>query len=168
MTDLHQKLLLADSLDDGTTTGRKPLFDRFGGRPFLDRLHKLFYDKVYADPWMSNFFAGIPQEHIENQQSDFIAQLTGGPKRFYGRMPVDAHVHIMVTEELFNHRHELLKDSLVEIGTPAQELSELLKIDLAFKRVLVKQNLDECKRRYTMDEILVFPNPNSKPSSSAA
>ena len=163
MSDQIQNLLLANELV-GEIGGGKSLYERYGGRDFLERLNSVFYDKVYADPWLSGFFADVSQKHIESQQSDFLAQLTGGPKNFCGRMPVDAHVHVMITEELFLWRHQLLKDSLQEIRTPDREKNELLKIDMAFSKVLIKANLSECKPRYKMGELLNIPRPLAKAS----
>jgi truncated hemoglobin YjbI len=158
MRTLDRSIEFADEIV-AETNGARALFDRFGGRPFLDRLHKVFYDKVYAHPWIGQFFKDVEQTHIEMQQSDFIAQLTGGPKKFFGRMPVNAHVHIMITDELFSLRHQLLAESLTEIGTPEKEKNELLKIDMAFKKILVKTSIDQCGKRFKMDEIVDIPNP---------
>ncbi len=63
---------------------------------------------------MKKFFEGINQQHIESQQSDFMMMLFGGPKIYGGRMPKDAHDHIMVTDELSIIVTKLLKDSLLE------------------------------------------------------
>ena len=58
---------------------RKTPFERIGGRPIISRVTKIFYDKVYADPWIGKYFAEIPQEHIENQQTDFMQGAFRGP-----------------------------------------------------------------------------------------
>jgi len=42
------------------------LFDAVGGLPTLQKVHKIFYDKVYAHPWLGPFFEGHSQEAIEN------------------------------------------------------------------------------------------------------
>ena len=145
--------------------GARPLFDRLGGRPTLDRAHRIFYDKLFADPWLKQFFAGIDQKIIESQQSDFFSRLTGGPSVFSGRMPIDAHQHMFITEELFDHRHALLRASLEEAQIPDKERTQWLNIDLAFKKVLIKSSVDDCKKRYNTDEILNFSWPNARKAS---
>ncbi len=155
---------LVTSIERSSSEG-KSLYLRYGGRPTLEKLHKIFYDKIYKHPWLGEFFKGIDQTHIENQQSDFIAMLTGGPKQFCGRMPKDSHMHMYLTEELFMVRHEILKESIIEAGVAEQECKELLSIDLAFKKVLIKSNVNECKKRYTMDEIIVIENPQYRKTS---
>lgn len=157
---------LATELEASASHGGKKLFDRIGGRATLEKVHKIFYDKIYADPWIGKFFAGIDQKHIENQQSDFIAMLFGGPKAYNGRMPIDAHEHIMIGEEIFAVRTELLRQSLTEAGVGTAETEDWLRIDRAFKNVLIKKSSADCKKRFFTDEILDFPNPNKLPRAS--
>ncbi|TWW08433.1 hypothetical protein E3A20_24390, partial [Planctomyces bekefii] len=118
-------------------------------------------DKLYADPWLGQFFRTIDQKHIEAQQTDFMVMLFGGPKNYGGRMPIDAHEHIMITEELFAVRQLMLKDSLIEARVPEKEMADWLRVDGAFKKVLLKASPQDCKKRFKMDEILDFPNPTA-------
>jgi len=94
----------ATELEASASRNGKKLIDRIGGRTTIEWVHKIFYDKIYADPWLGKFFAGIDQKHIESQQTDFITMLFGGPKAYSGRMPIDAHEHILIGEELFSER----------------------------------------------------------------
>lgn len=149
---------LSDQIMEASSRGES-LFARFGGRSTLDKVHKIFYDKIYADPWLSLYFAEVNQSIIEAQQTDFFAQLSGGPKMYSGRMPLDAHMHILAGNELFNHRHKLLADSLIEAEVPERERLEWLRIDAAFRKVVVKESVSECVKRYNTDKILDFPKP---------
>lgn len=119
------------------------LFDRVGGRVKLDEVHKVFYDKVYEHDWLSQYFEGVDQETIETHQSDFMCSNMGGGKVFCGRQPKLAHIHIEVSEELFDIRHEILRDSLVECGVTLAHQGEWLAIDMAFKRALIRK-LEDC------------------------
>lgn len=135
------------------------LFDRLGGRPTIEKVHALFYDKLYAHPWLGLFFKGIDRKIIETQQTDFFSQMVGGPKSYSGRMPIAAHVHLFITEEVFETRHQMLSESLAEAGVPATEMADWLAIDLAFKKVLVKKSESECKGRFKLEAVVVHPNP---------
>jgi hemoglobin len=135
------------------------LYDEIGGRLTLERVHKIFYDKVYAHAWLRKYFEHIDQQHIENQQSDFMSGAMGGPKVYCGRLPVPAHEHMFITDELFDARTTLLEASLVEAGLTADAAARWLKIDRAFQGSLVKSDVSECKKRYFTDEILAFPKP---------
>lgn len=139
-----------------------PLYDQLGGLSVLQRVHKIFYDKVYRDPWLKLFFADVAQTLIEAQQTDFMAQAMGGPSRYCGKLPIPAHRHMFITDELFELRTRLLEESLVEVGVPAWLLARWLKIDGAFKGRLVKQSVSECQGRYKTEPIMVIPKPSTR------
>ncbi len=138
------------------------LFEDLGGIATLQKVHKIFYDKIYADPWLGKFFAHIKQDTIEAQQTDFMAQAMGGPDKYCGAFPIPAHKHMYITEELFEYRHEMLKQSLREAGVPQNLADRWLKIDGAFRSGLVKNSLADCQKRYFTDEVLDFPNPRKR------
>lgn len=135
------------------------LYERLGGAPTFQKVHKIFYDKVYKHPWIGLYFKEIKQELIENQQTDFMADAMGGPQNYSGKFPIPAHRHMYITEELFTLRTQLLTESLAEAGVPKDLAEQWLLIDGAFKRRLVKNSPAECEKRYATDEILNFPNP---------
>jgi hemoglobin len=138
------------------------LYNLIGGRPTLEKVHKIFYDKIYADPWIGLYFKEIQQEIIETQQTDFMAQAMGGPSMYLGKFPIPAHRHMFITEELFELRTKYLKESLNEANVEPQYQEIWLKIDGAFKKGIIKTSIDECTLRYNTDEVLDFPNPSKK------
>jgi hemoglobin len=143
---------------------RRELFEKVGGREGILRIAKNFYDKVYDHPWMKLYFQSIPQEHIENQQTDFMSGSLGGQKVYMGRFPVPAHEHMYITEELFELRNKILLEALHETHTAPEVIEAWLKIDNAFKKRIVKNNRLECKKRYFTDGILDFENPATAPT----
>lgn len=138
------------------------LFEELGGRKTLEKVHKIFYDKIYADIWIGQFFKHIKQDLIEVQQTDFMAQAMGGPKEYCGALPIPAHKHMNIGEELFKLRHAMLKDSLHEAGVAINLAEKWLKIDGSFKPGIVKKSISDCERRFTTDDILDFPNPQKR------
>ncbi len=80
------------------------LYDRLGGRDCLERVHKRLYDRIFAHPTLSAFFAGKEQLFQEKQQTDFMAEQFGGPKLYRGRLPYGAHQHLFITDEHFELR----------------------------------------------------------------
>jgi truncated hemoglobin YjbI len=142
----------------------KKIFDLIGGRETLEKVHKVFYDKVYEHSWLKKFFSHIEQTHIENQQTDFMTKALGGPAIYCGRLPVPAHKHMFISEELFDLRHQLLKESLEECRIDPSVIVSWLKIDLAFKSALTKSNPSECEKRFFTDELVIILNPEKKAS----
>jgi hemoglobin len=138
------------------------LFVQVGGRQVLEDVHRKFYDKIYEHAWLSQFFGLIEQDMIERQQTDFMSFAMGGPPVYCGRMVPRVHEHMMVSEELFQLRSELLEQSLVEAGVEPNSRAAWLKIDAAFKHAIVKAKLSDCVPRYAGDQILNFPRPKGK------
>lgn len=76
-------------------------------RALIASVNKEFYDRIYKDPWLSQVFRGVAQEHIERQQTDFMVGAFGGPRQYAGRSPADAHPHIFIDEEMWELRERL-------------------------------------------------------------
>jgi hemoglobin len=125
-------------------TKKQTLFDAVGGLPTLRKVHKIFYDKVYAHPWLGKFFAGHNQEAIETRQTQFMAGKMGGDVPYYGKEMKMAHRQMYITQELFDLRSRLLRESLQEAGVPEELARRWLKIDSAFANQVVKDSIESC------------------------
>jgi len=120
------------------------LYQSIGGMPTLDRVHKIFYDKLYAHPWLGKFFVGHDQASIEKRQSLFMAEKMGARDvTYYGKQPKMAHRHLFITQEMYDLRHQILRDSLLEAGIDGEPLERWLRIDNAFHRQIVKPSVEE-------------------------
>lgn len=135
------------------------LYQRIGGERTLRKVHKIFYDKIYEHPWLRLFFTHVDQEHIENQQTDFMSKALGGPARYSGRFPVPAHKHMFISTEIFDLRHGILRESLAAAGVCEELMDGWLRIDASFRRSLVKQSVSECEKRFNTDDIVVHAMP---------
>ena len=135
------------------------LYDQLGGKPCLEEVHRIFYDKLMSHPWLKQYFVGRKREHQESQQTDFMTGLFGGPQIYGGRMPKSAHQHLFITEEVFQLRHDMLADALDEAGVPPDLKARWLGHDLKIKYALVKSDLSECKPRYPTDTIIAPAKP---------
>lgn len=142
----------------------KSLFDQIGSRQIIEKIHKKFYDDLYAHPGLSKFFEEMPQEIIEKQQTDFMIGAMGGPKCYLGKNPVKSHLNMYITEELFDLRHRMLEKAIREVGSSLKEdlIEKWLKIDYAFKTAIVKKSIDECQRLFNTQEILAFDKDGKK------
>jgi hemoglobin len=120
---------------------KETLLDALGGLPTLEKVHKIFYDKIYAHPWIGQFFVGHNQASIEKRQTRFMAEKMGGDVQYFGKDMKMTHRHMYITEELFELRSQLLRESLEEAGIPTDLAKRWLKIDSAFKRQVVKESI---------------------------
>jgi hemoglobin len=133
------------------------LYEALGGYEILEKVHKTFYDKLYAHPWLKHFFEGIDRAMIEKQQSDFMTSVMGGPNFYSGKSPKFAHQHIFLTDEIFEIRSVLLKESILENGLSEELASRWLEKDRSFYPLVVKKSLEECTERYASEGIITFP-----------
>jgi len=142
---------------------RKNLFDAVGGLPLIERVHKRFYDKIYAHPWLGKFFEGHAQEAIELRQTQFMAQKFGGDIRYPG-MDLDlVHRRMFIPEELLKLRRSLLQESLQEEGVDEALIARWLKIDGAFWKDIRNDSLasfSEVDLKY--ERPLIVPDPSEK------
>jgi len=140
-------------------TINKSLFDRLGGISTLKKVHKTFYDKAYQHPWLKLYFTDKPQQVLEEQQTAFMTQLTGGPRMYSGKTPKMAHQHMNISDELFELRQQMLSESIQKHNISDDLREEWLRVDDALKKAIVKKSIDECKTSYATQEVLDFHNP---------
>ncbi len=139
---------------------KQSLFDAVGGLPTLQKVHKLFYDKVYAHYWLKHFFNGHSQQSIENRQTSFMAEKMGGPVKYMGKHPKMAHRHMYITQELFELRRELLKESLKEADLTDELMERWLRIDSAFMGQIVKESIESFyKTTWKYEKRIIIPKP---------
>lgn len=113
-------------------TKRVSLFEQLGGLPTLERVHKRFYDAIYAHPWLGKFFEGHDQKAIELRQTQFMAEKFGADIRYPGMALELAHRRMYIPEELLKLRQGLLRDALEKEGIEETLITRWLKIDHAF------------------------------------
>ena len=142
----------------------RPLIDALGGRRAILQVHKTFYAKVYAHPWLRGFFIGVGQEHQINQLTDFMVGLFGGPRMYSGRLPNKAHPHLLVTDEVFDIRHDLLRQAIEEAGIDNDLAAIWLERDELFRKVIVKTSVSECHGRYKNEPIVAPARPGMCPA----
>jgi len=134
-------------------------FERMGGRESLIKINKCFYDKVYQHPWLKQYFIEIPQQHIEDQQIDFMQKVLGGSNVYIGKPPPATHKHMFIPNELFEIRQQLLMEAFTETNANAQLVDKWLALDESFRRHIVNSTAKECTPRFKTDPILDFQKP---------
>ena len=134
-------------------------FEQMGGRESLIAINKAFYDKVYLHPWLKLYFEEIPQQHIEDQQVDFMQKVLGGTNVYVGKTPPHSHTHMFIPDELFDERQKLLAQAFEETNADEELVNKWLSLDESFRRLIVNQSVDECVPRFKTDPVLNFPKP---------
>ncbi len=101
--------------------------------------------------------------HLEEQQTDFMMVLFGGPPHYSGRAPMRAHQHLFITDEVFEIRHELLSQSLDEANVSEEHKQRWLKFDAGMKSAVVKKSVDEVEPLYRTGPVIIVPKPEGLP-----
>ncbi len=140
----------------------KTLFELLGGRETLEKVHKKFYDDLFADPKLNVWFEGVEQKHIEDQQSDFMQKAMGGPPVYCGKTPGSAHRNMLITLEHYERRHKTLEKAIREFVSEEELIQRWLKIDNSFRAAICKKSLDECEKANPSQEILAFDMDGKK------
>lgn len=137
------------------------LYDAVGGLPTLQKVHKIFYDKVYAHDWLKQFFDGFNQQIIEDKQTSFMGEKMGGPK-YLGKPVKQVHENMYISTALFELRHRLLEESLQEAGVDPELMERWLKIDNAFMKSVHKPSMESFYRdyRFSYKQRIIIPEPD--------
>jgi hemoglobin len=136
------------------------LFEEVGGFPTLQKVHKIFYDKVYAHEWLGRFFAEHEQKAIEDRQSSFMAEKMGSPVAYPGKEIRMVHEAMYITRELFDIREALLDEALKEAGVEEALRIRWLRIDGAFKKHIVKESVESMyENDWKFKKPIIIPKP---------
>ena len=104
---------MSDSPEDPTSDTHEEsptLYERLGGEKAIEEVVYAFYSRVFADPELSPFFEGIPQERLSVMQREFFAAALDGPIRYSGRPLNEVHSGLGIKP----HHLKLFLDHLIE------------------------------------------------------
>ena len=74
---------------------KSTLYQRLGGKPGVDAVVDLFYDRVLKDESLRRFFDGVDMERQRHHQKMFMAMAFGGPEQYAGSGLREAHAHLV-------------------------------------------------------------------------
>lgn len=120
------------------------LYEHAGGDEALHRLEEVFYDKVLADPVLSEQFRERLPTHVDHL-TWFTAESFGGPDRFTKNLGfqyiIDVHRHLNITDEQGARFVALYLEALDETGMPDDEpFRQAVREHLEFGAEVAKQN----------------------------
>jgi len=102
------------------------LYLRYGSR-ITTGVSELFYDRVYADPSLAPFFAGIEINRMQEHMSDVLSVLTGGPDLYKGRDLAVAHTPYGITDADFDKLMAHMRAAIEKIGASAAEAEAMVE-----------------------------------------
>jgi len=137
---------------------------RSGLRPVIER----FYDKIYADPWIGQFFQDVDKSRQARRLEDFLSSGAPGEAAFDGPLPSLAHAHMFITQAMLRRRTELLRAAIIELGHPREVVRLWLRADALWHSAVRKTSVAECRPGHAGKALKVIDEPPRSPVSRAA
>jgi hemoglobin len=123
----------------GTASGKKPLFERLGGRPAVEAVVDDFLGRVSQDETINSGFAVSDVPRVRQRLIELVCVGTGGPGTYSGRDMKAAHAGLGITTAQFNALVGHLVGTLDKFKVPEAEKGELLAVLGPMKGAIVEE-----------------------------
>jgi hemoglobin len=123
------------------------IYERIGGAPSIQAAVDLFYEKVWADPLLADYFEGIDRDRLKAHQQAFLTAALGGSGRYNGRGMREAHAGLSITDAAFYQVVAHLAATLTELGVDPNTIGEIALRLAPHKAVIVESADDQGKGR---------------------
>jgi len=104
----------------------------------LSEILNNFYSRVYEDPRLSVFFEGVTKDRAIEKQFSFLKSIFTGEKCYFGDHPKSAHHWMVISDDLFDYREELMEQCLREYGLTEELIVHWRKMEEVFRSAIVK------------------------------
>lgn len=118
--------------------------DILGGEEVITRVHIKFYDDIFEDTWLGQFFGGKDKKALVKRQTEFMIMCFGGKSEYFGETPPLAHMHMYLTEEMILARELILKKAIISEGISEELCEKWIEVDHFFGVGLIKNSIDDC------------------------
>src|ERR1700744_4045967 len=78
------------------------LYEQVGGAAGVEALVDRFYEKLWAEPKLDQFFKGIERDQLKRHQRMFLNLLLGGGEFYSGRPLVEAHATLKIDDAAYD------------------------------------------------------------------
>jgi hemoglobin len=114
------------------------LYQALGERAGIDAVVAGLLKRSAANPRIADKFKGIKLKGLQDQITDQLCELTGGPCHYEGNSMKDAHADLDLTMAHFNALVEDLQQALDEQGVPFRTQNRLLALLAPMYRDVLK------------------------------
>lgn len=137
------------------------LLYEIGGPDIVKQVLSRFYDTIFADEWLGQFFYGKSKSGLVNKQGKFIVAAFGGPNTYMGEPPALSHMHMYVTEEMSLLREKMLRKAILDQGLSDDIADRWLRVERSFWPSIHKQSVDECVTKCFGQAPVVIKKPQN-------
>jgi hemoglobin len=79
------------------------MYQQIGGEAGLKQVVDHFYERLWADPELTPYFAGIDGDRLKHHQAQFLTFVLGGGAETWGGVSLgSAHSHLNITDAAFS------------------------------------------------------------------
>ncbi|MGB1092325.1 MAG: 2Fe-2S iron-sulfur cluster-binding protein [Oceanobacter sp.] len=106
-----------------------------------DRLQKIlsdFYDEVFEDPIMSPYFQNFTKQRSKEKVYSFYKRVFSGESSFFGDRPRNSHHWMVITDEIYDYRLDMLARHMRNHGLPEHLVQVWLSYDEYYRSDIVK------------------------------
>lgn len=105
------------------------IYEEIGGAPAVEVVVDAFYQRLLADPGLSQFFAGKDMGRLKAHQRALVTVALGGTsERYTGRMMGPAHGGLAITDEAFDRVLMHLDAVLSDAGVAPVTVGKIMAI----------------------------------------
>lgn len=97
-----------------------------------------FYTRVFEDPVLSPYFAGVTRQRLIEKVYSFMRQIFTGEKMYFGDRPRNAHHWMVIPDEVFDYREALMTECMRRQGLAEPYIQRWLAIEESFRSDIVK------------------------------
>jgi len=118
-----------------------------GDEAVIKRVHTRFYDWIFEDAWLGKFFWAKSKDVLIKHQTEFMVSCFGGPNHFDGETPAIAHMHMVITDEMFSLRQHHLRKAILAEGLSESIADRWIAVDNAFRKAMIRTDASQCVMR---------------------
>lgn len=113
------------------------LFNKYGGFATVSKIVHEFYRQVLQSPTLKPYFAKVNMERLINHQTNFIAQVLGGPANYSGSEIGAAHAHLKISADAFGEVANILQEVLEDAGMDNEDVESVMAIVASTRGAIV-------------------------------
>jgi len=104
----------------------------------LTNILKDFYSLVFKDDKLAHFFKDSTEKRAREKQYLFMNAILTGEKCYFGERPRNAHSWMVISDELFDYREQLMEDVLRQHNLEEVYIKQWRAIDEIYRKQIVK------------------------------
>ena len=103
------------------------MFERYGGFAAVSKIVMTFYDKVLDSDVAGPYFDNTDMRELIDHQTQFIAQVMGGPSSYTNEALQGVHKRHAIDREAFDEVANLLRQTLEDFELESGDIDRIME-----------------------------------------